>query len=340
MPGPNNVKRILVVGAGSWGITIALLLRDNGHEVMLYEALPALYQRLARDREEKDKLPGYRIPDSILITNDLAAALKGTNIVVFAVPSQYLRSVIRGLKGHDFSGSIVVNVAKGIESPALKRMSEVLSEENKSIGPANYVILSGPSHAEEVVRKMPTAIVAASSNPHAAEVIQEIFSTPYLRVYTNDDVAGVELAGSLKNIIAIAAGILDGLGFGDNIKGALLTRGMVEITRLGIALGAKKETFFGLTGIGDLITTCISRHSRNRHVGEKLGKGEGIKKILGDMKMVAEGVETTRSAYQLAKKAGTEMPITEKMYKVLFEGESPSKAVKELMEREPKPEVI
>jgi glycerol-3-phosphate dehydrogenase (NAD(P)+) len=187
---------------------------------------------------------------------------------------------------------------------------------------------------------MPTAIVAASASGSAAALIQEAFNTPYLRVYTNDDVIGVELAGSLKNIIAIAAGILDGLGFGDNIKGALLTRGMVEITRLGMALGAEKETFFGLTGIGDLITTCISRHSRNRYVGERLGKGEEIGAVLKGMKMVAEGVETTRSAYRLAKKTGTEMPITEKMYKVLFEGERPSQAVNDLMERALKPEVI
>ncbi len=333
-------KKITVIGAGGWGITLAIVLDVNGCNVTLYEALPALYKNLINNREDKDKLPGIIIPQSISLSDNLKNSLDATDMVVFAVPSQYLRSVIRSIQGYDYSNCIIVNVAKGIENTSLKRMSEVLFEENKTITHGNYVILSGPSHAEEVARKMPTTIVAASNNMKAAVMVQELFNTSYLRVYTSDDVIGVELAGSLKNIIAIAAGILDGLGFGDNIKGALLTRGMTEMTRLGAALGAKKETFFGLTGIGDLITTCMSRHSRNRFVGEHLGKGESITEILKNMKMVAEGVETTRSAYQLSLKVGVEMPITEKMYRVLFENMSPTQAVKELMERDLKPEVI
>lgn len=331
---------VSIIGAGSWGIALALVLVENGNRVALCETLPVLYQKLVKEREEKDKLPGVKIPESIELSNEPEKVVSDSGVVVFAIPSQFLKSVIKALANVDFSDKVVVNVAKGIETTTLKRMSEILFESNPTISQKNYVMFSGPSHAEEVVKKMPTTIVAASKNSEAALQVQTIFNTGYLRVYTNDDVVGAELAGALKNVIAIAAGTLDGLGYGDNIKGALLTRGMVEITRLGMALGAKKETFFGLTGIGDLITTCISKHSRNRYVGEHLGQGEKIGDILQAMKMVAEGVETTRSAYQLAVKMNVEMPITEKMYNVLFNDANPAQSIKELMERGLKPEAL
>ncbi|MFH0919998.1 MAG: NAD(P)H-dependent glycerol-3-phosphate dehydrogenase [Fibrobacterota bacterium] len=327
-----------LLGAGSWGITLAIVLAENGHAVTLWEFDRAAFEQLVRDREEKDKLPGILIPANIILSNDLCAAVQGAEAVVLAVPTQFLRSVLKGLAKIDFTRRLVVNVAKGIEVGTTLRISEICAAENPTIGPANYVILSGPSHAEEVVQRMPTTIVAASSNSEAAAKAQVLFNTSTLRIYTNDDVVGVELAGALKNIIALAAGILDGLGFGDNTKGALMTRGMAEITRLGLAIGARRETFFGLSGIGDLITTCISRHSRNRHVGERIGRGESLESILKGMKMVAEGVATTRSAYELSMKYGIELPITGKIYQVLFHGMTPVNAVKSLMGRDLKPE--
>ena len=327
-----------ILGAGGWGITLAIILHENGHGVTLWEFDKAACERLARDREEKDKLPGAILPAAVRVVNDSRAAVQDAEAVVLAVPTQYLRSALRSLGNVDFSNRVVINVAKGIEVGTSLRISEICSAENPTIGPDNYVILSGPSHAEEVVRKIPTTVVAASSNPEAAKRAQALFNTPYLRIYTNDDVVGVELAGALKNIIALAAGVIDGLGFGDNTKGALMTRGLVEITRLGVALGAKRETFFGLSGIGDLITTCISRHSRNRYVGERIGRGERLEQVLSTMKMVAEGVPTTKSVHQLAQKHRIELPITGKIYQILFQGEDPGNAVKCLMERDLKQE--
>lgn len=329
-----------VLGAGSFGITLSRLLNENSHSVKIWEFDSEACRRLENTREEPDKLPGIRLPENIRVTNNLAESLEGAEMVVWAVPCQVIRKVIEALCRFDFSGLVSVNVAKGIEKESLERVSEILSGVNPSIRTDNYCMLSGPSHAEEVARHIPTTVVAASSQSETACLVQETFNNAYFRVYTNDDVVGVELAGALKNVIALASGIADGLGLGDNTKGALLTRGMVEITRLGLAMGAAAETFGGLAGYGDLITTCISRHSRNRNVGEAIGQGQKLPEVLSGMTMVAEGVETTKSASKLAEKFKIEMPITEKIHDVLFKGDNPREALKQLMVRELKPEGI
>ena len=259
-------------------------------------------------------------------------------MVVFALPSHLMRQLASQTAPQVTSGILAVNVAKGLERKTLKRMSEVLEEELP--GGIPVVTLSGPSHAEEVSRGIPTAVVAAARSRTHGRRVQEMFMGPDFRVYTNDDLVGVELAGSLKNIIAIAVGICDGLGYGDNTKGALITRGLAEISRLGLTLGARQETFSGLSGMGDLITTCASRHSRNRYVGEQIGKGRSLQEVLDSMEMVAEGVNTTDSGRALARREGVEMPITEQVYSVLFEGKDPRAAVMELMTRDPKPESV
>ncbi|OGJ90887.1 MAG: glycerol-3-phosphate dehydrogenase [Candidatus Raymondbacteria bacterium RifOxyA12_full_50_37] len=335
-----KIIKTAVLGAGGWGIALSKLLNANGCPVCLWEFDSIACAKLTQLREEPIKLPGIKIPETIEITNTLSHALKNASLVVFAVPVQVVRSSVKMTFGMDFSETIIVNVAKGIENKSLNRVSQILNEENSSISGNNYVVLSGPSHAEEVSRNIPTTLVAASENQEAAENVQALFSCGTVRVYTNSDVIGVELAGALKNIIALAAGVCDGLGFGDNTKGALLTRGMVEITRLGLSLGALRETFFGLSGMGDLITTCTSKHSRNRRVGELLGKGEKLSHILQNLGMVAEGVPTTQSAYHLALKQGIQMPITEEMFKILFEEKEAKTAVKNLMERDLKSEGI
>jgi len=331
------MKKIAVLGAGSWGTTLALHLHKNGYRVTLWEFFPEYADVLRKKRENVRFVPGFRIPEDILITSDIETAIDGAELLVLAVPSHIIRSLCRKLKPLDLKGKILVSVAKGIENKTLMRMSEVIAEELP--GSRNdVVILSGPSHAEEVVRGIPTAIVATSKDIRKARIVQKVFLGPNLRVYTNTDVAGVELGGALKNIIAIACGISDGLGFGDNTKAALMTRGMHEISRLGIAMGSKPGTFAGLTGIGDLITTCISRHSRNRNYGEMLGKGLTPAKALSRMVMVVEGIRTTESAYQLSKKHRIEMPITEQVYAVLFRGRKARSVAGALMMRNAKPE--
>lgn len=330
---------ISVLGAGSWGTTLAIHLSKKGNSVKLWEFLPDVAKQLDEVRENKDFLPGIAIPENILITSDLMSVVKNTDIVVFAVPSHVVREVAYNFNKTDYGTPIIVNVAKGIENDTLLRMSEVLEEELPGRLHDKICTLSGPSHAEEVSRNMPTTIVAASRFKDIAKQVQEVFMSEYLRVYTNTDIIGVELAGSLKNIIAIATGITDGLGYGDNAKGALLTRGLAEITRLGVKMGANPLTFAGLSGMGDLITTCMSQHSRNRYVGEKIGKGQTLKEVLANMKMVAEGVRTTKSAYQLAQNMKIEMPITEQMYDILFNDKNPQSATRELMLRDPKSEI-
>jgi glycerol-3-phosphate dehydrogenase (NAD(P)+) len=332
------MKRIAVLGAGSWGITLSIVLYDNGHQVKLWEFDSATCEMLNKFREEKKKLPGVILPEKIEVTNDFNAAVSDAEIIICAIPTQFIRKALKPYVKL-LQGKYIVNVSKGIETGTHCRISTILNEEI-SLPLEHYAILSGPSHAEEVSRKIPTTVVAASVNEELSLLVQQLFSTKYFRIYTNKDVVGVELAGSLKNVIAIAAGVIDGLGFGDNTKGALLTRGMVEMTRLGVAMGANKDTFGGLAGMGDLITTCMSRHSRNRFVGEALGRGKKLADILAEMSMVAEGVETCRSAKGLAAEVGVEMPITERMYAVLFSDENPLVSVKSLMERESKPEVI
>ena len=339
------MAKIAVLGAGSWGIASSVLLSSNGHQVTLWEFDHQEMSRLCTRRENKQKLPGIVIPKEIEITDDLTSATLGAEMLSLALPSHTVREVAKKLAMIDLSaGSIgndpvVVNLSKGIENDTLCRMSEILKEELPSNLHDKIATLSGPSHAEEVSAKIPTTVVVASFREEIAKKIQQTFMTPYFRVYTNRDIIGVELGGSLKNVIAIASGISDGMGLGDNSRGALVTRGLAEIVRLGEKLGAKRETFAGLSGLGDLVTTCISKYSRNRFVGEQIGKGKTLDQVLKEMTMVAEGVKTTKSAYQLSIKHKVEMPITEQVYKVLFEDKQPQQAIAELMTRDPKSEI-
>jgi glycerol-3-phosphate dehydrogenase (NAD(P)+) len=328
---------VAVLGSGSWGVTLARLLAENGNDVTLWCYLPEEYEMLRETGERRDILPGVVLPREVEISDDAAAATAGAEVVLFVVPSFGVRATAKLIRDACDGSQLVVSAAKGLEEGTYSSMTEVLAEElaGKARG---YVSFSGPSHAEEVSRRVPTTVVAACREESLAREVQEITMAPYLRVYTNDDVVGVEYGAALKNVIAIAAGTVDGLGYGDNTKAALLTRGLVEISRLGVARGAKAATFAGLSGLGDLVVTCTSRHSRNRYVGEELGRGRRLDDILASMKMVAEGVRTTRAAYELAREAAVEMPITAEMYAVMFEGKDPRAAVSDLMTREPKAE--
>jgi glycerol-3-phosphate dehydrogenase (NAD(P)+) len=332
------MKRVTVLGGGSWGTTLGLVLLDNGHEVTIWEYDADQAKAVRRDGENRKFLPGVPIPDTLAFSDDLADALLGAGVVVFAVPSHCVRETARRASGLLPRGMAVVNVAKGIENDTLLRMSEVLAEELGRPGARGISSLVGPSHAEEVSRRLPTTIVSAALDEQTAVNTRNLFMTDYLRIYTNTDLVGVELGVSLKNVIAIAAGICDGLGYGDNTKGALLTRGLAEMTRLGTAMGGNRETFAGLSGMGDLITTCISKHSRNRYVGEAIAAGRTLTEILDTMVMVAEGVRTTRSVSALSKRHSIEMPICEQMHAVLFEEKPPTEAIADLMLRDPKPE--
>lgn len=330
--------KVTVLGAGGWGTALSLLLHDNGVSVTLWAYKQEYADELARVRENKTYLHGVAIPADIVITANIDAAVDQADVVVASIPSQFMRGQLDSMAGHDFRKKIFVNTAKGIEAATLSTMSEVVESSLKKCPRENYVVLSGPSHAEEVSRRMPTAIVAASHHRKSAELVQKLFMNGYFRVYLNRDVKGVELCGSLKNVIALAAGMSDGAGYGDNTKAALMTRGMVEITRLGEALGAHHRTFSGLAGMGDLIVTCMSRYSRNRFVGEQVAAGRKLDDVLDEIKMVAEGVPTAKAAHQLALKYGVDMPIMEQVDKVLFEGKDPQKAVSDLMRRPGKDE--
>ena len=325
--------RVSVLGAGSWGTAIAILLSLKYKDVILWEFRPDVAKELGEIRENKLMLPGAKIPKNVRITSDFGESVSNRDVLILAVPSHIMREVATGLSKVDFGKAVLVNVAKGIENDTLMRMSEVIHDSIPGLSESQVATLSGPSHAEEVSRQIPTAVVAASRNLKTAQDVQRIFMTPNFRVYASSDLIGVELGGSLKNIIAIGAGISDGVGYGDNTKAALMTRALVEITRLGTAMGAEPMTFAGLSGMGDLIVTCMSRHSRNRYLGEQIGKGKTLQEVLDEMVMVAEGVRTTKSAHDLVKKYKVEMPITEQMYKVLFEDKPPKEAVTELMGR-------
>lgn len=331
--------RVAVLGAGSWGTTLAIVLAENGHSVSLWDRRRERAAAMHASRENVTFLPGVRIPESVMVTDDLAEAVRGAAMVVFVTPSHAARETARAVKkaGGAAADAIFVTASKGFEEGTLARMSEVLADELKAAGD-RIVVLAGPSHAEEVSREVPTSVVAAGTGEAACEAVQEAFMRPYLRVYTNPDVAGVELATGLKNCIAIAAGILDGVGCGDNTKAALVTRGLAEIARLGVAMGAAAETFSGLAGVGDLVVTCLSRHSRNRRVGEAIGRGSSLDEALSGMVMVAEGVRTTRAAIEMGRRHGVELPIIEMVYAVLFEGHDPREAVQMLMTRPPRSE--
>lgn len=330
---------IAVLGAGSWGTTLAILLADNYHDVTLWSYREETTIAINERHENSSFLLGIRIPDAVRATGNLKEAVSGAQVIVAAVPSQFLRGVVAGLKDLTRKDLLVVNVAKGIENGTLMTMSEMLHDTIPGLDPSMIATLSGPSHAEEVSRKIPTTVVAASTNPETAQMVQKIFMTPYFRVYASTDLRGVELGGALKNVIAIAAGIIDGANLGDNTKAAVMTRGIAEIARMGVALGAHVRTFSGLSGIGDLMVTCMSRHSRNRYVGVEIGKGRKLPEILGKMVMVAEGIATTQSAYDLAVKVGVEAPIITEVHKILFKGKDPLVACNDLMTRDPKGEV-
>jgi len=290
---------------------------------------------IIKERENKKYLPGISLPENIQFTADLNKSLSHSQVVVTAIPSHVVRSVLNEVYRKGLGNLIWINVAKGIENETLLRVSEVIAEVC-GIPQENIAVLFGPSHAEEVSRGIPTAIVSASTSQTTATMVQNLFMTDVFRVYANLDIIGVELGGALKNIIAVAAGICDGAGYGDNTKAALITRGLVEINRIGVKLGAVPDTFAGLSGMGDLIVTCMSRHSRNRYVGEQIGKGRNLQEILNEMVMVAEGVKTTASAFQLSKREKVDMPITEQVYLTLFENKSPVQAMRDLMTRESK----
>lgn len=332
--------KIAIIGAGSWGTTLALLLFSNGHQVSIWSYREEDYQNILHKRENVVFLPGIKIPEQIEVTRELNETIRNSDLLVTAVPSQHLRSVISNIPYRDIAEKIIVNVAKGIEIETLKTMSEVIAELFPERSREKTVVISGPSFAEEVSKKIPTAVVAASIDISVAQLVQKNFMNQYFRVYTSSDVKGVELGGALKNVIAIGAGICDGAGYGDNTKAAIMTRGIVEISRLGTALGSNPKTFSGLSGIGDLIATCMSRHSRNRYVGEQIGKGRKLKEIMNEMVMVAEGVPTTEAAVKLAQQAGVEVPIIQQVYDVLFKNKEPHEATLELMQRDPKNELI
>jgi glycerol-3-phosphate dehydrogenase (NAD(P)+) len=332
------MARVCVLGGGSWGIALANLLHANGHTVSIWEFDPSDAEHLRREREHKQKLPGVLLPPEISVTSDIESATVDVDMIFFVVPSHTIRPTAQLLNEIDCRKTIHVNCAKGIENDTCMRMSQVITEEIDGLDLANVTTLSGPSHAEEVARHMPTSVVAASISRETAGRVQRLLTNEYFRIYTSTDIVGVEFGGSVKNIIAIAAGIVHGLGFGDNTSGALMTRGLAEIVRLGEVLGADPMTFAGLSGLGDLVTTCISRHSRNRHVGEEIGKGRTLEYVLEEMVMVAEGVKTTRSVYALSKQLSVEMPITEQVHSILFEGKDPLEAVRELMTRDLKSE--
>lgn len=330
------MAKISVMGAGSWGTALAILLNNNGHQVILWSALGDEVALLCEKRENPAKLPGVKIPEGILITKDEKLAMDQPDVVILAVPSPFTRSTSKRLAPYVRQGQIIVNVAKGVEEKTLMTLSDIIEQE---IPCANVCVLSGPSHAEEVSRGLPTTCVVSSHKRATAEYLQEIFMSPVFRVYTTPDILGVELGGALKNVIALAAGTADGLGYGDNTKAALITRGIAEIGRLGVKMGAKAETFAGLSGIGDLIVTCASVHSRNRKAGYLMGKGYTMKQAMDEVKMVVEGVYSAKAAKELAEKYEVEMPIVDEVNKILFEDKPAADAVIDLMLRDKKVEI-
>lgn len=330
--------RAAVIGAGGWGTTLAHLLAERGNDVTLWARSDDRAKQLQSSRINEPYLPNLTIHPGIQVTHEVRT-LEDNHLYIFAVPSQATRDVaeqVRGALKHD-KDSVYVSASKGIERGSLKRVSEVL-QMALEVGTSRVLSLSGPSHAEEVARQIPTAVVVAGEDHSLAKEIQSAFLLPYFRVYSSSDIIGVELSGALKNVIAICAGIIDGLGYGDNTKAALITRGLAEMRRLGLALGADEHTFAGLAGLGDLVVTCESRHSRNRFVGEQIGKGRKLSEILSDMKMIAEGVSTTESAMALARRHHIELPIIEETYRILFEDKDPREATTDLMTRDAKTE--
>ncbi|MCK9393244.1 MAG: NAD(P)H-dependent glycerol-3-phosphate dehydrogenase [Candidatus Paceibacterota bacterium] len=333
----SKLEKIVILGDGAWGTTLAGVASKNGYDVVLWSNFPEYLEELNKKRENRIYMPGIKIPKEIVFENDLEKAISGRDIIIFAIPSKFFREVVVKIKKSKISlkGKVFVNVAKGIEQKTLKRMTEIFKDE---LGNIKVAVLSGPTIAIEVAKELPALIVAASRDKKVAQRIQDIFSNEYFRVYTSRDVIGVELGGPLKNIIAVVAGISDGLGYGSNAKAAILSRGIVEIQRLGQLMGAKKKTFAGLAGLGDLSTTCISPDSRNRTFGERIGRGERMKDIVNSTSAIIEGATTTEAIYELSQRYKIEMPITEQVYLILYKNKHPKQAMIDLMTREKRAE--
>ena len=329
------MKKVTVIGSGSWGTALAVMLAKNGHEVVIWSRRQDAVDELLNDRKNERYLPGVVIPENIQATTDRKAAVAEAEIIILAVPSRAVAETVRDFSPYFKTWQILVNVAKGLEPGTLLRLSDVIHREAPQ---CEVCVLSGPSHAEEVARGIPTTCLITCENEAAAKVVQEEFANPRFRLYTNTDMIGVEMGAALKNVMALAAGMSDGLGFGDNTKAAIMTRGMAEMKRLGLAMGGKPETFAGLSGIGDLIVTCTSMHSRNRRAGILLGQGKSLQETLDEVKMVVEGVNTVQAACALAERYHVSMPITQTIYQVLFEGKNVEDAVLELMTRDHKSE--
>ena len=327
------MARIGILGAGSWGTALAILLHDNGHDVTVWSIHEEEVETLNTTRRHERKLPGVEIPEGIVFTTDMKETMSDKDVCVLAVPSPFIRSTCQKMKQYVRAGQIIVNVAKGIEENTLYTLTDIIEEE---LPYADACVLSGPSHAEEVSRRLPTTCVVSSRTRKTAEYLRSVFVSPVFRVYISPDMLGIELGGALKNVIALAAGTADGLGYGDNTKAALITRGIAEIARLGIKMGGKPETFYGLTGIGDLIVTCASMHSRNRKAGYLMGQGYTMEEAKKEVQMVVEGVYSAKAALELSRKYQVEMPIVEQVNKVLFENKNAEEAVKELMLRDKK----
>ena len=322
--------KIGVIGSGTWGMALSLLLNDNGHTVRLWSAIPAEVVTL-NEKKEHPNLPGVLIPEKIDITDDLEASVRGMDLLVLSVPSIFTRQTARKMAPFVNEGQIVISVAKGIEENSLKTLSDQIKEE---IPQADVCVLSGPSHAEEVGRRIPTTCVVGATTRKTAELVQKAFMNPVFRVYTSPDIIGIELGGAIKNVIALAAGIADGIGYGDNTKAALITRGLAEMTRLAVKMGGRAETMYGLSGMGDLIVTCASMHSRNRRAGILMGQGKSMQEAMDEVHMVVEGVYSAKAALALAKQYQVSMPIVTKVNEILFEGKNAAEAVDELMRRE------
>ncbi len=329
------MENVAVLGDGAWGTALSMVLVERGASVIQWSRSPEMAHLMQTTRTNPRYLPGYTMPDGVTVTAE-AAAFGHADLIFSAVPSRYLREVLTSLKPHVHPARPMVSATKGLEFPSHRRASEILAE---VLGPRPLAVLSGPSHAEEVVQRLPTAVVAASGDAGLALRVQDLLTTERFRVYTSSDPVGVELGGALKNVLAIAGGMVDGLRLGDNTKAALLTRGQAEMSRLGVALGGRPETFHGLSGIGDLVVSCTSRHGRNRLVGERIGRGEALDRILQDIPGVPEGVLTSKAVLQLAAERGVEMPICSEIHAVLFRGKPPMQAVADLMSRQQKDEI-
>ena len=333
------MKKVTVLGAGSWGTAIAFVLADNGHDCLLWARREEQVCEINERKTNESYLKGIQLPENLRATSNLKQAIEHADVIVIGVPTKGIRTLCSAIKEVQTTKKLFVHISKGIEPDTHKRISEIIFEEIDVAMIEDVVVLSGPSHAEEVVLKHPTTVTAAAKNEAARNLVQDLFMNNYFRVYTNEDVVGVEIGAALKNVIALGAGISDGIGYGDNAKAALITRGLAEISRLGIKMGANPLTFSGLTGLGDLIVTCTSVHSRNWKAGNMLGKGHSLEEVTESMGMVIEGVRTTKAAYQLSKKYEVSMPLTGALYAVLFEGVAPKEAVDQLMTRMKKQEM-